>query len=191
MKNIVMIIPPELICQELEDVMKKLNSKYNTTEALLYKPHITLKSLGNIKNKDLENVVLGISNIVDTTKPLSVNMHGLRFYGSKEDIPGVYITVERRPELFSLHKRMVKKLGKYDDGKDRGYKELEGWNPHLTLVGDDINVENLERVKRELQHMTYSRSFPVDKITLIRHTEERVIPSHLWYINFWLPTNLQ
>lgn len=186
MKNIVIIIPPESISQELEDMMRKLNSKYNTTKALFYKPHITLKSLGDIENINLENVVIGISDVVETIKPLSVNMHGLRFYGSREGINGIYISVKRSPELFTLHKKLVHKLGGYEDGKDRSYKELENWNPHLTLVGNDIDVKNLEKAKRELNYVTYYCNFPVDEVTLMCHTEEGVVPYHLWYWHFML-----
>ena len=186
MKNIVIIIPPKPLYQKLEDLMKEFNLIYHTKKALLYKPHITLKSLGDVENKNLKDVMIGISGIIGTIKPLSVDMHGLRFYGSRKYINGIYIPVERSYELLSLHRRLVHKLRRYGDSKDRSYKELENFNPHLTLVGNDIDTKNLGKAKRELKDVIYSYNFSADKITLELYTEEGNTLVHPWYMDFML-----
>ena len=182
-----MIIPPKPLANELESLMLKLNSQYYTSKALMYyKPHVTLKSLGKISDEKFKEASDEICCIAGDIEPFSLTMEGLRFYGSNESFSGIYIPVQKSPELVELHTKLATGLKPYSDRKDRSYKEFESWNPHLTLVGDDISSEDLEKAKKELHDVSYSYSFPVDKITLVRHTEEKVLPCFYWEMHFGL-----
>jgi len=187
--HVVMIIPPQPIIGELEILMKKLNSRFNAAKALFYPPHITLKSLGKIEDENFKNVMIELADKVYDIDSFQLKMGNFRFFGSTPDYKGVYIPVERSPELLGLHNKLVKLLGKYDDGKDRSYKEMERYNPHLTLVGTDISDENLERAKKELSNVSYNYSFPVKKVTLIRHSQETEKPFFYHSTNFWFHEN--
>ena len=178
--HVVVIIPPEPIEHELEDLMLKLNSRYHASKALLHKPHVTLKSLGIISDKRFIEAGGEIGEATWYVEPFPLEMEGLRFYGSNENFPGVYIPVQKSSQLLDLHTRLATNLKPFCDKKDRSYKEFENYNPHLTLVGNDISPEDLERAKRELKNVNYSYSFPVDRIVFVRHTEGRASLSPNW-----------
>ena len=177
MYAIVMILPPEPLLKELEDLMVELNLRFHTSKALVYKPHITLKSLGKIDGYKVKKVHSELEEIADKTKPFIVELNNLRFYGSSKDIPGIYISVERTNDLFNLHKRVAISLKKYEDKKDRSYKEMENYNPHITLVADDITPKELEKAKKEL-NTNYSNSFIANYITLLVRKESTFSYSH-------------
>lgn len=182
----VMIIPPDEIVTELSKLMWTLNSRYGTSKAAVYKPHITLKSLGKINDDKFRKAIVDIADITEKIRRFQLHMEGLRFYGSNKNFLGIYIPVQRSDELFGLHKKLVMSLRKYDDGRDRRFKEMENWNPHLTLVGDDIKYAELERAKVELnmQHLSeIFYDFYVNQITMYRHTEEGIKPAYHWYID--------
>ena len=164
MYAVVMIIPPEPILSELEELMKELNSFFNTSKALDYKPHITLKSLGKINESELEKIKQELEHVARTTKPFLIELENLRFYGSREDIPGIYISINKSEKLLELHKKLVLSLKKYSDRKDRSYKEMGNYFPHLTLVADDIKPEDLERAKR--MKINYPKKFETSSISL-------------------------
>jgi len=182
----VVIIPPEPIEHELEGLMLNLNSRYHASKTLLHKPHITLKSLGRVSDKRFKEVGGEIGEITWYVEPFPLQMGGLRFYGSNENFPGVYIPVQKSPQLLDLHMRLATNLKPFSDRKDRSYKEFENYNPHLTIVGDDISPEDLERAKRELENVSYSYSFPVDRMVLVRHTEGRASLCPNWELMFGL-----
>lgn len=182
----VVIIPPEPIERELEGLMLKLNSKYHTSKALLHKPHVTLKSLGRISNKKFIDIGGEIGEISWYVEPFPLKMGGLRFYGSNENFPGVYIPAQKSPQLLDLHTRLATALKPFSDKKDRSYKEFENYNPHLTLIGDDISLEDLETAKREFENVSYSYIFPVDRVFLVRHTEGRAHYTPNWELMFGL-----
>ncbi len=166
---IVMILPPKPLIDELAELTRKLNSRYNTHKALGLRPHITIKSLGEIDRKAYVNVLLETIDLAEELNQFTLDIEGKRFYGSIESIPGVYLSVKKGPKLVSLHKSILDVLGKYDDGRDRSFKEGDNWNPHLSIVVDDINEESLERSKNDLRDVEFSYSFPVDEITLYSH----------------------
>ena len=118
--HIVMIIPPKLLANELESLMLKLNSQYHTSKALMYyKPHVTLKSLGKISDEKFKEASGEICCIAGDIEPFSLTMEGLRFYGSNESFSGIYIPVQKSPELMELHTKLATRLNPYSDSKDR------------------------------------------------------------------------
>ena len=173
---IVMILPPEPLIDELSELMEKFNQCYNASSALNYKPHITLKSLGELDFYSFASASFDISKLAEETDPFVLHMEGLRFYGSREDIPGIYIPVQKTQELFDLHRKLATILKDYTDGKDRSFKELDNWKPHFTIVGPDISAKNLERAKKDLSGEKYSYEFPVNEITFYRYAEESLLP---------------
>jgi 2'-5' RNA ligase len=165
--QIVAIIPPEFVCERIGDLMSDLNIKYKTSKSLNYEPHITLKSMGLVEDdasKEISEIVKGIA---EKTEPFIIEARGFRTYGSSADKPGIYINI-RGKGLNRLHQRLVKRLGQFSD-KDRSEKENENFNPHLTIVGNDVEKKRL----KDIEKLTapYYR-FPVDNVFLITRNEK-------------------
>lgn len=170
-RHSLIIVPPEQLSNELQILIEEYNERYNASDAIMFKPHVTVKSLGIVGVEPLKNeVLLQIENIAENAEPFCLSLSGLRFYGSTRNMKGIYIPVQRSHELLSLHKDFVGSIKTYD-GKDRSFKEGLKFNPHLTLVGNDITIENYERAEKELQDVSYSFRFIADKITLISRIE--------------------
>jgi 2'-5' RNA ligase len=174
MTQVVMIIPPKPVVDELLGLMKKLNLRYKASKALVYGPHITLKAMGRVPSENLIKVMSEIADITEDMRAFPLKIKGIRFYGSNANYPGIYYNVGLSETLMDLHEELVDRLNRYSDGKDRSYKELYNWRPHLTIVGDDISLANLKRAKidPEVINARQSYNFNVDKITLVRHTGE-------------------
>lgn len=163
--QIVAILPPDYMSEGMEQIMLSLNKKYKTSKALEYRPHITLKSMGMVDDEKTQNMEEIIENIAKSTKPFIVTAEGLRSYGTNKNFPGVYVPVKRTKGLVSVHEKLALSLGSFSD-KDRGGKELEKFNPHITLVGTDISKACLIRAQKLNPDPVYYR-FPVDEINLL------------------------
>ena len=116
-----------------------------------------------------------MGKLVKEVPPFHVHSAELEFTGSNDSYPGVYMHFERSPELYNLHELCVAYLQRFEDGKDRSYKKMEKWRPHLTLVGPDVSGEKLDIAKMELEGERYSCSFLVDEIHLTKIVENKLM----------------
>ena len=164
-KAVLMIEPPQHINNEILRQMFELNKKFETSKALEYTPHITLKSIGFVDYKKADEIVDIVGEMVKPIKPIILTAEGLRYYGSNQGIDGIYINVQKTPGIMNLHRKSVKILKRFED-KDRNYKEKDNFNPHITLVGDDITKENLAKAKKSLRRKKVYYKFPVDEVSL-------------------------
>lgn len=160
--TVIAIIPPKEQEMYLGFLQRTWNKKYGVLKAPEYPLHITLKSLGEVeKKKELNIVYSHVIKIAEKTKPFKINVNGIRFSGTNEKYPGIYLGVEKSKELGRLHETLVEKLEKFAD-EPRPHKELENYNPHMTLVGTDIGQEAYERAKKDIQESGWSPKFSFD-----------------------------
>lgn len=177
--TIVAIVPPKEhegfeVLNDIRSLQKSLNKKYGCTDALRYPPHITLKSLGDVKEENLGTVYQRIAGVAQRTQPFQIGVNGIRFFGTNENYIGVYFNLEESWELKNLHRMLVGKLKKFGDKKPRQHKELGNYNPHITLVGADINQAAYEEAKKNLQESEWHPkfSFNADNISVLQKEEK-------------------
>jgi|GEM_PF-2032515 len=173
--TIIAIVPPKEYTGYISILQRRWNQKYgahekdSTPEALKYPPHMTLESLGEVEKKKLNLVYSHVRKIAEKTKPFKVTVEGIRFFGTNEKYPGIYLGVEISEELGLLHEMLVEKLEKFED-KDRADKERKNYNPHMTIVGKDIGQEAYEQAKKDIPGSGWSPkfSFGADKICILQ-----------------------
>ena len=160
--TVIAIVPPKEHAGYLEILQRRWTTKYGAKGALNYPPHITLESLGEVENKKQLNTIYShIRKIAEKTKPFKINVKGIRFSGTNEKYPGIYLGVEKSKELGHLHEMLIEKLEKFGD-KDRAYKERGNYNPHMTLVGTDIGQKEYELAKKDILESGWSPKFSFD-----------------------------
>jgi 2'-5' RNA ligase len=165
MQRSLILVPTDDIEKEIRSLMERKNIEYNTLEALKWRPHVSIKDLGFIENARLSEILPNIEDTANGTKSFGVSLDGIDFIGSKNTFSGIYVPVRITPELYELHKKCVVTFTPSFDGKDRRYKELEMWSPHLTLVSFDLNdIERAKKVERE-----YHFGFSAEQLTLVSH----------------------
>ena len=164
-RHSLILIPEEDVASELQYLMNDVNKHYDTSEALLWRSHVTVKSLGNVPDEKMVKIIPMMRNIAEETRPFNLILDGIRFYGSNQDFTGIYIPVVKTPELIDLHEKCVESFENYD-GKDRSFKEGKKFNPHLTLVGTDLRGRKLEDAKKDLNGKRYNFEFSANQLTL-------------------------
>lgn len=170
--TIIAIVPPEAHAGYLRILQREWNCKYGAPDVLKYPPHITLKSLGEVGEKSLERVYHMVSGAAKKTEPLSISIDGIRFFGTNEDYPGIYLNVEKSKELQRLHEMLARKLREFED-KPRPHKELDNYNPHITILGKDIGRDAYEKAKKEIGELNWKPdfSFYAKKICVVEKKE--------------------
>ncbi len=177
--TIVAIVPPKEhegfeVFNNIYCLQKSFNEKYGCTDALHYPPHITLKSLGAVKEENLGTVYQRIAGVAQKMQPFQIGVNGIRFFGTNKDYIGVYFNLEDSRELKNLHRMLVGKLKEFEDKKPRQHKELGNYNPHITLVGTDICQAAYEEAKKDIResNLVPRFSFNADNLSVLQKEEK-------------------
>jgi 2'-5' RNA ligase len=168
-QNVLMILPPTDLSNEIKRKMLLMNLEYKSKKALRYPPHITIKSFGKTYDDTRRDIGFTekLISIAEKTEAFSINLKGLRYHGSTESMPGIYAVVENNSHLNNLHKTIFKEMKEFED-RDRSFKENENYSPHMTMVGIDIPGNEWERAKLERKNSDFHYEFPVDEIYLFK-----------------------
>ena len=96
--------------------------------------------------------------------PFTVHTTGLgMFSGTK---PVIFIPVIKSLKLVKTHERLWKKLKEVGEGLSPYYHPLQ-WVPHISLVYEDLNEENVGEIMKWLSIETYKWSFEVNNLSYI------------------------
>ena len=123
--------------------------------------HYTLKFLGEVGEKDIENIVKKIESVSKQAKKFKIHVKGVGYFGSPNFIRVIWIGCEEgKKELAEISKKLEEEL-KY-------IREDEyGFHPHLTIARPtDAKVKKrfLEKLE-EIKNIDFGE-FIVDKIVL-------------------------
>jgi 2'-5' RNA ligase len=154
---VVVVMPPSRILKELDILMGELNSDYKTSYTIPF-AHVTLKSMGVVSDDKCIAAIKEVYKIAAETRPFTMDIGDIRYFGSNEDHPGVFLSIDKSKEALGLHTRLAAALKAYSDSEDRSYKELDCWNPHITLALID-EKEELERAKADIGRKFYPGRF--------------------------------
>jgi 2'-5' RNA ligase len=114
--------------------------------------HVTLVPWFNVS--DEEAVLRSLEKLADATQPFTLHVGRVEYFGHNNDIP---VNVISNPDpTTSLHKRMIKALGKADIVYDEKMYIAQNYNPHITrheidnrhsTEGEEIQVNDFHLVR--------------------------------------------
>jgi len=161
MRMFVAVDIPEGLKEKIIEIEKEIQSLADVKATESENLHYTLKFLGDVEEKESENVVKKIEVISKQFKKFKVHTKGVGFFGSPDFIKVVWTGCEEGKEtLINISKKLEEEL-KY-------IKEDEyDFHPHLTIARPR-NVENKKKFLEKLEEMKNLDfgEFIVDKIIL-------------------------
>lgn len=141
---------PKAIIEKLSELEKELKKsgadvKYVSPENL----HITLRFLGEIDEKDMENVKTGCEKAAEGTAPFEISLRGIGVFPSFDYMKILWARVEKGVN------ELVKLKNALDNFVEIGEKDSRAFSPHITLgrVRTAKNKEVLAEKIKELQNV--------------------------------------
>lgn len=158
---------------------KKLFNLTGSKEALLYPPHITLRTGALVPEDKIEHYLSSFQNNIIGINPFYIKSNSCIFdtyifEGKKNYFIGYSIFPEA--ELISLHKRLW-------DFSEYAKPRKKDFNPHISLAYKDLSFEKFEEAKKNWQpSITQPLEGLIDSISLYHFKNE------CWteYIRFYL-----
>ena len=113
---------------------------------------------------DKEQLLKNLTQICAETRPFTIRTAGLGIFTG--DIPVVYIPLVKNRTLMDFHDRVWSAADGCAFGS-RNYYGPEDWMPHITLVFQDVCVENIACIASRLFNHSFSWEMEAQNLALI------------------------
>ncbi len=143
------IIPENTSYQELEKIIEEYGLKYNSP---LFTPHMTIH--GVISSTD-EEVIKIVEEVSKKIKPFELEIGEVEFSSTYHQC--ILARVKTSANLFNVYMFLRKAFG---------VEVKHVFMPHMSLVYGDFNMEEREKIAKEIK--IKNRSFEAKKITIVR-----------------------
>jgi 2'-5' RNA ligase len=162
-KYFIAIVPPSPLLEEIQDIKNEFPDKYQSRAALNSPPHITLHEpfLWNSQNENL--LITALSEFVQGRNSFTVEL--LNFSSFTPRV--IYIHVSNNRNLTELQEKLDQhcevNLNLVSAEHHRQFR------PHLTVAFRDLKKTLFFKAWEEFNRRSFSASFTVNKITLLKH----------------------
>ncbi|MDC7218774.1 MAG: 2'-5' RNA ligase family protein [Spirochaetales bacterium] len=171
---IIISLPPPELFLEIKKVQEKISFKTGAREAVLYPPHITLRTGALIPEGEIGRYIRGLEAHLANREPFQVKVKALEFFEYlHKDAPAFFtgFTLEKEGCLAAFHDY----LWDYDLYAKSVRKNYE---PHLSLAYKDLLKEDFlnlrDNLKSELPEILNPPFFWVlDNLWLYHFTGEK------------------
>ena len=131
--------------------------------------HLTLKFLGNIEEKQLDQIKNIITEISQDFKSLQVQFTDFGFFPNERRPRVFFIATSGEDLLKSLAQKLEERLKKI------GFEAEHRFKSHLTLARIK-SLENIDCLKRKMKEIKLTGEFAIDEIILFKSTLTRTGP---------------
>jgi 2'-5' RNA ligase len=176
----IITVPPPEVAGQIDALRRPLCELSNSYAALAYPPHVTLRTGVIVPQEAINDFLWEFGRLLDGWTPFMLRTDGL-FSGScrhaDNDTRIVCYKVLRDEVLSRLNRRLLS-YGKYRKSNRTHF------DPHVTLVFDDLTRENFDRLSRhlgddsEIRHMYFE--WVCDNVSLYVKTGNRWEPFHVY-----------
>ncbi len=158
------IVPPSPVFEEVLALKNYFKEKYESKAALNSPPHITLHMPFLWKEKKEDLLISSLQDFAADQKPATIKLSNFSPFPPRV----IFINVSANEELnklqLNLHRFCKAKLNLFN----AEYKDIP-FHPHLTLAFRDLKKPMFAEAWSEFKDKTFSASFHLDKITLLKH----------------------
>jgi len=163
------IVLPSPIHDEALSLKNYFKEKYNSKASLNSPPHITLHMPFNWKEKNEQVLIERLKKFSpdsyqDEKKVFEIELSNFNCFEPRV----IFIDVKKNEQLNHLEKELLRFCKTELNLFNARYKELP-FHPHVTLAFRDLKKSMFDQAWNEFKDKTFSASFIVDKITLLKH----------------------
>jgi len=136
---------PEPLFSRIQEEQKELNAITGAKEAMLYPPHITLRTGALVPEDKIESYVVSFRNHIKNIKPCTLSSKSIVYEeylsdGKTHYFIGYSLTLSSG--LYDCHNTLWD-FPKYAKSKRSDF------NPHVSLAYKDLSTSNFEKAKLE------------------------------------------
>jgi 2'-5' RNA ligase len=154
MRSFIAVEIPEEISDYLKELQKEIDEKATFPKHF----HLTLKFLGEVKEKEAEQIKEDLKNI--KFKPFELSLNKLGFFPDDKKIRVVWIGFKDNRDLIDLQNQVHKQT--------IDYKQDHPFSPHLTLARIKFVKDREEFLKKLRSLEIKEMKFNVDRFKLIK-----------------------
>jgi 2'-5' RNA ligase len=179
-------------------LMQEISEQTNSSDALAFPPHITIRNDFEVEAKNLEGLVNDLNSLIDNFTTFDIQTDHIGYYPWKL----FYLEVLMSPPLQKLHHECMQTIQKYRTnwvaphllqnpnyaGKQKEYIRQYGYHfsfeyyhPHITLAGNDISDSVFQKLKDLIGQKRMPRTARVVSIDLIDRSQDNT-PFHTFYL---------
>ncbi len=160
------IIPPDPICEELQQLKFHFRDTFSSNASLNSPPHITLHMPFEWKVKKEKLLKDKLTDFFGSAKKFDVTLHDFGCFEPRV----IYVDVEKNDTLTELQKGLFKFCKKELNLFNAQYKELP-FHPHVTLAFRDLKKPMFYKAWEEFMTKKFSATFLCTKITLLKYAD--------------------
>ena len=149
---VIISVLPEYQKKEINELSKELYDLSGSVTALLYPPHITLRTGAIVPIDKVNSYIIGFRNYIDKFLAKRIEKDLIKFdkldftfyYDNETKKNIIAYFIKMNPWLKELNKT----LDEYNDFKKS--KKKKKFNPHISLAYDDLSDDNLVKCKNHI-----------------------------------------
>ncbi|MGC9310514.1 MAG: RNA 2',3'-cyclic phosphodiesterase [Candidatus Aenigmatarchaeota archaeon] len=163
MRLFIAISPPDEIKSKIAGLADSVSSNESGLKKVSKENcHLTLKFLGEVDEKKLEEIKATLSNI--KSEGFKISLNGIGFFPGAEYIKVVWAGVEGgKTEAINLQKEIDERLSKL------GFKKEKNFEPHLTIARVKF-LKDKSGFLEKLKKADFKGEFTVESIELVEST---------------------
>ena len=158
------IIPPQPVYDEAWQLKNYFQENYQSKASLNSPPHITLHMPFQWEVKKENQLINSLAQFSTTQRSFEISIHNFGSFKPRVIFMDVLPDEKLSQIQQQLHRHMKMSLNVFN----ARYKD-QPFHPHLTLAFRDLKKQNFYRAWEEFENKSYSVSFVVDSIVLLKH----------------------
>ncbi len=160
---------------EIEKLKLNISKKFNTTEALKWKPHISVAERVLIPKNKIDDLIDKIERICQEITPFKVKTD--KFYFGKVKSP-----LFKNKNIISLNVVKSKDLIRLSNEIQKLYTNLEKpsmkwkkYNPHVTIAYRDMTEDNFRKAKKYTinNDIDFTYKFYLNELSLVEYRNNK------------------
>lgn len=158
------IVPPSPVYDDALRFKNYFKDQYNSKASSNSPPHVTLHMPFQWKEKKEENLIQNLSTFAKGRSAFKMHLNNFGSFPPRV----IFIDVVLSEGLITLKKELTRFCKQHLNLFNADYKD-QSFHPHMTLAFRDLKKPMFERAWNEFQQRTFTASFEVNQVTLLKH----------------------
>ena len=163
----IILVPDGTAYRKISDLSEGITAKYRIRTSRRYKKipfHLSLFFQSKkIDDKDVRKITSRLKGECMKTKPFEVKIDGFGWYVARARNSTSYyvcLNVTSDRHLNDLYRVISSAVSEYVDVK------FNKFVPHITLIGDGLDMETFHRIKNEYENAEFNKRFAVKSVVI-------------------------
>lgn len=162
----VALIPPQPLQSKIQGYRLHFKEAYNSSHALKSPPHITLLSPFNGQSE--KELIAQLNHSLKQRTPFELSLKDFFHFGKRV----IFMDVVENTDLLEIQKGLETHARNHPELFRYNYPKRP-YHPHLTIAFKDLTEKNFQRAWEVYQNKSFSASFVVDEVYLLKHDSKQ------------------